>query len=64
MNVANKIVKLRKAKGMTQSDLGKELNVTYQAVSKWERDESQPDFDTICKIAKIFGVPIDRKSVV
>ena len=58
MNVATKIVKLRKAKGMTQSALGKELNVTYQAVSKWERDESQPDFDTICKIAKIFGVPI------
>lgn len=58
MTIAGKIVKLRKAKGMTQSELGKELNITYQAVSKWERDESQPDFDTICKLAKIFGVPI------
>lgn len=43
---------------MTQSELGAKLNVTFQAVSKWERGESYPDFDTLSKMAKIFGVSI------
>ena len=43
---------------MTQDDLGKAMNVSYQAVSKWERDESQPDFETMTKIAKLFNVPL------
>lgn len=43
---------------MTQAELGDSLNVTYQAVSKWERGESHPDFETISKIAKLYGVPI------
>lgn len=58
MEYGEKISALRKSKGMTQADLGNELNVTYQAVSKWERGESYPDFETLSKIAKIFGVPI------
>lgn len=60
MNCGEKIAKLRKAKDMTQAELGDALNVTYQAVSKWERGESQPDFDTISKIAKLFQVPISH----
>lgn len=58
MEYGEKIASLRKAKGMTQAELGKELNVTYQAVSKWERNESEPDFSTLSKMAKIFGVAI------
>ena len=46
MNNGEKIASLRKAKGMTQAELGAELNVTFQAVSKWERGESYPDFAT------------------
>lgn len=53
-----KIAFLRKKHGMTQADLGTMLNVSYQAVSKWEREESYPDFDTISRISKIFRVPI------
>ena len=60
MNCGEKIARLRKAKDMTQAELGDALNVTYQAVSKWERGESQPDFDTISKIAKLFQVPISH----
>lgn len=56
MSYGRKIAELRKRSGMTQADLGKELNVTFQAVSKWERDESRPDFETMSKMAKIFGV--------
>lgn len=58
MNCGEKIAELRKKNGMTQDDLGKEMNVSYQAVSKWERDESQPDFETMSKIAKLFNVPL------
>ena len=56
--IGNKIVALRKAKGVTQAELGTYLNISYQAVSKWERDESCPDFQTLSNIAKYFGVPI------
>lgn len=58
MNNGEKIASLRKAKGMTQAELGAELNVTFQAVSKWERGESYPDFDTMSRLAKLFGVPL------
>ena len=55
-----KIAALRKSKGMTQEDLGKVLNVTYQAVSKWERGEALPDFMMMSRIAKFFEVPLSH----
>ena len=58
MAYGEKISALRKSKGMTQAAMGAKLNVTYQAVSKWERDESDPDFATMSRIAKLFGVPL------
>jgi len=58
MKCGEKIAELRKKNGLTQDDLGKAMNVSYQAVSKWERDESQPDFETMSKIAKLFNVPL------
>lgn len=58
MTYGEKIAHLRKSNGMTQEDLGKVLNVTYQAVSKWERGESLPDFTTMSQIAKFFQVPL------
>lgn len=58
MEYGEKIAALRKKHGMTQAELGDELNVTYQAVSKWERGESYPNFDTMSHIAKLFGVPL------
>ena len=58
MDYGEKICRLRKSKGMTQEELGKVLNVTYQAVSKWERGESLPDFSTMSQIAKYFQVPL------
>lgn len=58
MNYGEKICHLRKSHGMTQEELGKVLNVTYQAVSKWERGESLPDFNIMSRIAKYFQVPL------
>ena len=57
-SIGEKIVELRKVKGCTQADLGAYLNISYQAVSKWERGESCPDFTTMSKLAQYFGVPI------
>ncbi len=59
MNCGEKIAKLRREKNLTQAELGRQLNVTYQAVSKWERGESYPDFETIVRMAKIFRVKVE-----
>lgn len=58
MDQGQKIDTLRKEKGLTQAELGAKLNVTFQAVSKWERGESYPDFATLSRLAKLFDVPI------
>jgi len=50
---------LRKQKGWTQQELGKKLNVSYQAVSKWEKDLSQPDFGTIATLCALFAITLD-----
>ncbi|MDE6442715.1 MAG: helix-turn-helix domain-containing protein [Clostridia bacterium] len=55
--VGTRIATLRKNQGMTQAELSEKLNVTYQAVSKWERDESLPDLERLREIAHIFNVP-------
>ena len=52
------IAQLRREHNMTQAELGAKLNVTYQAVSKWENDQSQPDFATMAQIAELFHVPL------
>ena len=50
----------RKEKGMTQLQLAEMMGVTDKAVSKWERDLSAPDVNTIPKLAEIFGVTVDE----
>lgn len=55
-----KIAELRKAKGMTQLQLAQEMQVTDKAVSKWERDLSLPDIQTITKLAEILDVSVDE----
>ena len=57
------IVKLRKGKGWTQQQLAEHLNVTPQAVSKWECGEAVPDIDILDKIAIIFSVTIDSVGI-
>lgn len=54
------IAALRKEKGMTQLDLAQQLGVTDKAVSKWERDLSCPDVNSLPKLAEILGVSVDE----
>ena len=50
---------LRKEKGFTQEDIANRLNVSNQAVSKWENDVSYPDISLLVEISEIFGVSVD-----
>ena len=51
---------LRKEKGMTQLQLAEKMGVTDKAVSKWERDLSFPDINSVPKLAEIFEVSVDE----
>lgn len=53
------IARLRKEKGMTQSELAEKLYLSPQAVSKWENDLSEPDLKTLEKLSEIFDKPVD-----
>lgn len=57
--LGEKIRKLRKENNLTQDDLAYKLNVTRQAVSKWENDLSYPDTKNIVDLAKIFDCSTD-----
>lgn len=54
------IASLRKENGMTQLELAEKMGVTDKAVSKWERDLSCPDVNTIPKLAETFGISVDE----
>ena len=54
-----RIKKLRKEKGLTQSQLADKLGVTDKAVSKWEVGEANPDISLLVNLANIFDVSVD-----
>ena len=54
------ISSLRKENGMTQLELAEKMGVTDKAVSKWERDLSCPDVNTIPKLAEVFNISVDE----
>ena len=58
--VGEQIAALRKAKGLTQSDLGERLGVTFQAVSKWERGETLPDTAILPDLAGVLETTVDH----
>ena len=53
-----RIKKLRKSKGVTQKELANRLGISEQAISKWEKNLSNPSMKNLLQIAKIFGVSI------
>ncbi|MBQ8293727.1 MAG: helix-turn-helix transcriptional regulator [Bacilli bacterium] len=59
MTIGEKIYKLRSEKGVSQETMALDLNVSRQAVSKWETDQSIPDLDKIKLLSEYFNVTID-----
>ena len=58
--VGQNIRKFREQKNFTQEDLAEKLGVTRQAVSNWETEKTQPDLDTLQKIAQIFEISVEE----
>lgn len=59
MSFADKLIQLRKAKGLSQEDLADSLGVSRQAISRWEQGNTFPDLLNLQKIMKVFGVSAD-----
>ena len=57
--LGKRIVQLRKGKNMKQDDLAQKLNVSPQAVSKWENDQTCPDISLLPELAKALDVSVD-----
>lgn len=59
MKLAEKILALRKSRGLSQEELAEKLNVSRQAISRWENGTALPDASNILQLSKIFGVTAD-----
>lgn len=60
MNLGEKLFELRKTKNLTQDEVAEKLNVTRQTVSKWETNQSSPDFDKIVPICELFEIGVEE----
>lgn len=60
LTIGKRIAALRREKGLKQDDLAQMLEVSPQAVSKWENDQTCPDISLLPKLAKILGVSVDE----
>lgn len=59
MKLSEKIVELRKAKGMTQEELAAICNVSRQSISKWEADIALPETEKLLLLGEVFHVSMD-----
>ena len=59
MKLSDKIVGLRKSNGMSQEDLAEKLDVSRQAISRWESGAAMPDANNILQLSKLFDVTTD-----
>lgn len=59
IEIANRLVQLRKKNGLSQEELAEKLGISRQAVSKWERAEASPDTDNLICLAKLYGISLD-----
>ena len=59
MRFEEKIVELRKLKGLSQEELAEQLGVSRQAVSRWELGQTLPDIPNLLQLCELFGVSAD-----
>ena len=60
MTLCEKLTQARKAAGLTQADVAAKLNVSRQAVSRWESGQSKPSTEKLLALGELYGVSIDR----
>ena len=59
LEIANRLLELRRSRGYSQEELAARLGVSRQAVSKWERAESAPDTDNLIALARLYDISLD-----
>ncbi len=59
IEIANRLVTLRKKYGYSQEALAEKLGISRQAISKWERAESSPDTDNLIALSKLYNISLD-----
>ena len=59
IEIANRLVQLRKENGLSQEALAAKLGISRQAISKWERAEASPDTDNLMALAELYGMSLD-----
>ncbi len=60
MTLGERLYEMRKAKGLSQERVAEELEVTRQTVSKWETDQTTPDFDKIIPLCELYNITADE----
>ena len=60
MTLGEKLTQARKAAGLTQADVAARLNVSRQAVSRWESGQSKPSTEKLLALGELYGVFIDQ----
>jgi transcriptional regulator with XRE-family HTH domain len=59
MRLSDKIITLRKARGWSQEEFAEKLDVSRQAISRWENGTALPDVQNVLQISKLFDVTTD-----
>ena len=60
IEIADRLVKLRKRSHLSQEALAEKLGISRQAVSKWERAEASPDTDNLIMLARLYKMSLDE----
>ena len=60
MKFNEKLLSIRKKKGLSQEELGMELQVSRQTISKWEAGQSYPDFQRLVRLSDYFDMTLDE----
>ncbi len=60
IEIANRLVNLRKSNHLSQEALAEKLGISRQAVSKWERAEASPDTDNLIMLARLYHISLDE----
>lgn len=59
MNLTEKLIRLWKKNSLTQLELAEKMDVTRQAISRWELGEALPSTDNLRRLSELFNVPVD-----
>ena len=60
MELNERLAQLRKEHGLSQNDLAEKLNVSRQAISRWEQGLAMPSSDNLIYLSRLYGITLDE----